>query len=422
MNRFVSLFTIICFLCFRSPVFSVSLKEIEREFQEKNLFLLSKQYEIESSRAQILQARLWQNPNLYIEQNVYNWKTGRYFDVTSKGQSVVSFQQLIELGGKREKRIQAKSLLKGITEYELYDLTRALKFELRSAFFSLYYYREMMEFYKGSSRSISETIARMEKSYSDKDVTLSEIMRLKAILFLLDNESANLSVKIQEQEDSLRLLLNQTESNRFPVLELDESGLDRLDIFSLNVTDLQDWGEKNRPDVQIADLMIQYERTNLSLAKAEVIPDLNLGILWDRQGSYIENYYALTASIALPINDRNQGNIKSAEQSVKTSEVKKEIVRNKLRKEIYASWKKAFEKDKVYQSYAKNFIVDYHSLAEVMLKNYTKRYITIIEFADFFDAYRQSMEQFLNLRIERLQSFENLNFSVGFNLLELEKN
>ncbi|BDA79760.1 channel protein TolC [Leptospira kobayashii] len=394
---------------------------MEKQFQERNLQLLSKQYDIESSRAQILQARLWQNPTFYMEQNAYNWKTGRYFDISPKGQTLVSFQQLIELGGKREKRIQAKSLLKGITEYELYDLTRALKYELRSSFFSLYYFREIMDFYKLNIRSISETISRMEKSFSQQDVTLSEIMRLKAILFQLENESVNLSAKIQEQEDSLKLLLNDETATSFPKLELNEAGLDGLDPFQLKIEDLQNWGERNRPDVQIAEIMIQYEKTNLSLAKAEAIPDVSLGILWDRQGSYIENYYALTASIPIPVNDRNQGNIKSAEQTVKTSELKKELVKNKLRKEIYAAWKKAYEKDTVYKSYAKNFIAEYRNLSDVMLKNYTKRYITIIEFADFFDAYRQSMDQFQNLRMERLQSFENLNFSIGFNLLELEK-
>ncbi|WP_109020410.1 TolC family protein [Leptospira kobayashii] len=420
MKFYRSIFLIHIFLVF-PPVFGVSLGELEKQFQERNLQLLSKQYDIESSRAQILQARLWQNPTFYMEQNAYNWKTGRYFDISPKGQTLVSFQQLIELGGKREKRIQAKSLLKGITEYELYDLTRALKYELRSSFFSLYYFREIMDFYKLNIRSISETISRMEKSFSQQDVTLSEIMRLKAILFQLENESVNLSAKIQEQEDSLKLLLNDETATSFPKLELNEAGLDGLDPFQLKIEDLQNWGERNRPDVQIAEIMIQYEKTNLSLAKAEAIPDVSLGILWDRQGSYIENYYALTASIPIPVNDRNQGNIKSAEQTVKTSELKKELVKNKLRKEIYAAWKKAYEKDTVYKSYAKNFIAEYRNLSDVMLKNYTKRYITIIEFADFFDAYRQSMDQFQNLRMERLQSFENLNFSIGFNLLELEK-
>ncbi|TGN10504.1 TolC family protein [Leptospira ilyithenensis] len=418
----ISLFII--FLALAPALFPVSLSDIEKEFQEQNLQLLIKQYEIESSRAQILQARLWENPSISFEQGTYN--NERHFNVlteslTSRSQSTVSFQQLIELGGKREKRIQAKSLLKGITEYELYDLTRALKYELRSAFFSLYYSRAKMDFYQTSSKSISDTISRMEKSYLDQDITLSEIMRLKAILFQLDNESANLSVHIQEQEDNLKLLLNQTSSDRFPSLKLNENRLDRFDIAALKVKELQDSGEKNRPDVLIAELMVKYEKTNLSLARAEVIPDVSLGVLWDKNGAFGFNYFGMTASMPLPINDRNQGNIKSAEQTVKSSELQKQMIRNKLKKEIYTAWKKANEKDKIYKSYAKNFVVDYHSLAVIMLKNYNKRYITIIEFADFFDAYRQSMDQFLDLQIERLQSFENLNFVVGSNLLELEK-
>ena len=55
-----------------------------------------------------------------------------------------------------------------------------------------------------------------------------------------------------------------------------------------------------------------------------------------------------------------------------------------------------------------------------MISNYEKRYLTIIEFADFFETYRSSIQQMLKLQIDRVESIENLNYSVGKNILNIQ--
>ena len=52
-----------------------------------------------------------------------------------------------------------------------------------------------------------------------------------------------------------------------------------------------------------------------------------------------------------------------------------------------------------------------------MTANYENRNMTIIEFTDFYDSYRTSVLQTIQLQNSRIDSFENLNFVTGKDLL-----
>jgi len=57
---------------------SVSLQDAEKQFLQKNLMLLSAQYNVDANKALIEQAKLWDNPILVTDQNVYT--NGKWFE------------------------------------------------------------------------------------------------------------------------------------------------------------------------------------------------------------------------------------------------------------------------------------------------------------------------------------------------------
>ena len=58
------------------------------------------------AQAQVLQARLFENPVISLEQNVYNRLNGKYFDFGKEGETVVEVEQVIRLAGQRNKQIK----------------------------------------------------------------------------------------------------------------------------------------------------------------------------------------------------------------------------------------------------------------------------------------------------------------------------
>ena len=72
---------------------TLTLKEAEQRFLERNLSLIAERYNIDMAQAQVLQAKLFENPVISLEQNVYNRLNGKYFDFGKEGEMVVGIEQ-----------------------------------------------------------------------------------------------------------------------------------------------------------------------------------------------------------------------------------------------------------------------------------------------------------------------------------------
>jgi hypothetical protein len=117
----------------------MTLADCAKQFEENNLQLLAQRYNIESSKALAIQAKIWENPVLKGELNMVNPKPNRYFDVCTAGQKAFEIDQLIYLGGKKKK--ESLWALKNVelAELEFSSLLANLKFQLCSSFYDLYF-------------------------------------------------------------------------------------------------------------------------------------------------------------------------------------------------------------------------------------------------------------------------------------------
>jgi outer membrane protein, heavy metal efflux system len=402
----------------RTDTVAITLQQAEERFLKNNLQLLAARFNIDAAKAAVVQAELWNNPNISIEQNAYNKFTKRYFDVTKTGNTDIQLQQLILLAGKRDKQVRLAEINSRIAENSFYDLLRALKFELRSNFFDLYFLQQSLAFYDETIPNVRKTVAATETIYQKRSILLSEVLRLKSLLFSLESERLGLLNQVSEIEHGMGVLLRDTSASvSYFVPRLDSNAIDSLQVDTLSLQDVIGTALEKRPDYKNTETQIQYEETNLSLQKAMRIPDLTVGGTYSRAGSYIPDYYALTLSIDLPIFNRNQGNVQISENTLEADKLLREYSRKTLEKEIATAYKKAIDTDSFFRAFDKKFTGEYKTLVEGMDADYQKRNITIIEFTDFYESYRTSMLQMNQLQNERLDAFEGLNYAAGTSLI-----
>ena len=81
-------------------------------FSEHNLEVIAERYNIDKAEAQVVQAKLFENPVVSLEQNVYNRLNGRYFDFGKQGETIVEVEQLIYIAGQRNKRVRLEKINK----------------------------------------------------------------------------------------------------------------------------------------------------------------------------------------------------------------------------------------------------------------------------------------------------------------------
>ncbi len=398
----------------------ISLSEAEQRFLDSNLQLLAGRFAIDAARAAVIQAQLWSNPTIAVEQNIYNNQTKRYFDVTSTGNTEVALQQLFLLAGKRDKQVQLAMANGQISEQTYADLLRALKFELRSDFIDLHFLQRALRFYDETLPSLRNTVSAAERMAEKRSLLLGELLRLKSLLFSLEGERLDVVQRIIEIQSSFRIFLGDTSATpTYLVPLLNVSAMDSMRVESVPLETAIGVATERRADLQAADANVRYEEVNLALQKALAVPDLTVGGRWSRAGSYIPDYFGLTFSIDLPFFNRNQGNIQVSEKTLEQKKVLLAQVRQRIEEEVRSAYRKAEETDRLYAGFDRRFSGEYRTLVNGMIASYEKRNITIIEFTDFYESYRNSLLQTNRLLNGRFKALEGLNYVVGAPLWSL---
>ena len=86
-----------------------------------------------------------------------------------------------------------------------------------------------------------------------------------------------------------------------------------------------------------------------------------------------------------------------------------------MEENVSRALQKAIDQDKLLKDIDPTFSNDLDRLMKEILINYQKRNISILEFLDFYDAYKQNILQINSIQFNRVSAFEDLNFFTANN-------
>ncbi len=391
---------------------SLILRDAEQEFLTQNFELLAARYNVSAAEAAIIQARLWDNPTLSVDQGAYNKVTKKWFDISPGGQTAASLEQVIVLGGKRGKRIDIETINTQISQYQFYDLIRTLRHELRTSFFSLHFLRQSLSVYDMEIESLKKLIEAYTIQYKNGNIPFKELARLQALQFSLENERLELLKDASEKQSALVLLTGDTLSRPIqPVV--DANALRGMDVNGLEYARLIDSALVHRHDVRMKAAQVELHEADLALQKALRIPDVTLGANWDRSGSYVQDYNSISLKVDIPIFNLNQGNIESAEYRIRESKQLLKHAELDLKNDVSRSLMQLQEVDRLYKSTSEEFGPAYARLIDGIARGYQTRAISLLEFIDFYETYKNSQIEFYRLQNKRIEALEDLNLATG---------
>ena len=394
----------------------INLAQTDSLFIHNNLMLMSKALHINAAKALIKQAKLWDNPSVTAEFNLYNANKDKYFDAGRNGEKIFTVDQLIVLAGKRNKRIALAKANATYTEFEFYDLMRTLKLEIRNNFYTIYYNNNTVEKYNEQLKFLSTIIDALEFQSAKGNISLKEVLRLKAEYYQLNNDRTELINQIFDAQENLKTLLNTTAYLKPIVLE---ENLQNYNTVKINDNaKLINQALNNRSDLKMVESLAKQNELNYQLQKRLSIPDLHLGAIYDQAGSYINNYTGVTLGIDLPVLNRNQGNIKYAKAMADASMLELKNKNLAITNEVLAAIHKLEQVEQEFKKVDQSFGANFKLINDGFVANYQKRNISLIEFIDFFDAYNQSILQLNRLNEKRIRTYEELNYITGEELFK----
>lgn len=389
----------------------LSLKDAEKIFLERNLSLIAERYNIDMAQAQITQARLFENPVISLEQNVYNRLNGKYFDMGKEGEATAEIEQVINLAGQRNKRVRLEKVNKEIAGYQFEEVLRTLRSELKKTFVEICFSTRSIGIYDKEIESLGLLMKATKEQQNKGNISLLESSRLESLLLSLRKEKNELENNLVTLHGELNLLLNLPAGQEVNLL-LDDKILGQVDVAAVSFTDMSNMLSV-RPDLKMAHAGITAAKANLKLQRSMAAPEFSIKGMYDRAGNFIDNYFAVGISISVPVFNRNQGNIKSAKLDIRQNSKEEEYAVEKARMELHAAYSQLQKAVELYQSSNDELEHNFGRLIEGVNENFRKRNISMLEFIDYYQSYKETCLQLYELKKEVFLAMENLNTIVG---------
>lgn len=392
-------------------VVRLSLDDALERFAACNLSLIAERYHVDMAEAQVTQAKLFENPVVSFEQNVYNRNNGKYFDLGKEGEAVVEIEQLIYIAGQRNKRVRLEKLNKEMAVYQFEEVIRTLRGELKEKFVDLYYTRKSLSVYDREIGYLSTVLDVYKEQNAKGNVSLLEKSRIQALLLSLKQERNGISNEAVALEGDLRLLLG-LKREEVPEPLFDESALDRIELEKLPLAELSA-RMAGRPDLKQAEAGIRASEADVRLQRSLAFPEVSLKGAYDRAGNFCNNYFAIGLSVSVPLFNRNQGNIKSARLSVLRNNTLAEQARRQADNKLFACYTKLAKALELYRSSDYELERDFDRIIEGVNAGFRKRNISLLEFIDYYEAYKETCLQLYGMKRDVVMAAEGLNTIVG---------
>lgn len=391
----------------------LTLKQAETLFLSNNLRLLAQHYNIEAGKALIRQARLWDNPVLVTDQNIYSnnrfLEHGRDAEGKPAGQYFIQLQQLIQTAGKRSKLIGMAQTNADINQWQFNDLLCQLKQQLRIDFYTLHQLLLTRELYRQEQQQLDKLLAGMKSQLDAGNIALKDYLRIRALNVSLQQDVAENANKLSDMEAEMRVLLQAGDG----VFIRPEVAAGIPELPALSPEELINTAKINNPTYRLQQLQLQYQTQNLSYQKAMAVPDLTLGPSYDHNSNYTPHYVGLGISLPLPVLNRNQGNIRSAAWQVKQQEANTQASETLLRNAVMNAYTKLLTTRQLIAGKQESFYADYGRLYDNVVESYRQRQLSLVEFIDYFQAYKDIREKQWQLELSLRQAREELNLQVG---------
>ncbi|MFV0157853.1 TolC family protein [Empedobacter falsenii] len=404
-------------LAIQTQAQNITLDNLEAAFLQKNYALIANKFNVDRIDAEIIQEKLWQNPTLSISE-VNLWKTYNVeeqpylFGKYGKNQQIsVELEQLIETAGKRKKRVAIKELEKSSALFEYEELLRELKKELRQTYFSLARIQSEKKELQNSVDLFEQMMTQYQRQADLKNVPKADFYRLQTELIGLQKDQIELENQEIEYINKLRLLTQNSDLN---VNEIDFS---RFNSHSKSIP----FNAKQLAKEQNIALKKQENEINLAekqliLEKAQRTPDLAFQVNYDRGGNIMRDFIGVGVSIDLPIFNTNKRNIKASEILLNQQQITKNALHSELDISIDRLQNQISQLDKALIQWKKLNNQEQLTMIDNYKKHLQNKQITLLEFIDFTQAYRESQQAYFDLLENYQNTFEELNYIVGQDL------
>jgi cobalt-zinc-cadmium efflux system outer membrane protein len=299
----------------QEPVRTLTIDEATRLALRENPTLRAKLFELEATRAGEITAGLRPNPTATYTAEKFGAGAGTFIEHTA------TVGQTIELGGKRQRRLDSARAATRVTAAEVEDVRRQLAAQVKKAFTDVLVGQATLALAEQNLKTLDD-IERIQRFRAERgDISELELTRIQVQRFAFERDAADARQAITAAKIALRAVVGP------PAVAPDFDVVGELEFRDVPITreDLFARALANRPDLKAADAARAKARADVDLARANAWWDVTPQLEYKRTDAN-EHTFGVGVSIPIRIFDRNQGEIARTRAEVERAQAQRDAV------------------------------------------------------------------------------------------------
>jgi outer membrane protein TolC len=172
----------------------------------------------------------------------------------------------------------------GVSEESLKNTLITTVYNVESAYWNLVYSIENLEVRKQSLALAQDLLEKNQRSVEVGTLAPMEVLSARAEVATREADLIQAETQIKSNEDALRLLLNISEAEGQSVSALLPKDKPTYVAREVSFEEAIAAALQNRPDLEISRIGLETEKINLSYAKNQVLPEVNLSASYSSPG------------------------------------------------------------------------------------------------------------------------------------------
>jgi cobalt-zinc-cadmium efflux system outer membrane protein len=366
--------------------------------------------DVAAAEGQLAQSRRYDNPTVSLMYNVRNPNNRRWFDGGHDGETDVQLSQPFAIGGQHAEQVRQNAALVQASRRQLQVTGRELRKQAHTLLIDLYYQQRQAHVYDLEIASVEKILAAYKEQSAKGNIAGMETQRIGTMRYQLLKSRADLMVAATDLQHQLQVLLGLT--GTVPVTaELNEQdALAEAMRIGLMLQGDQTALLDTLPELRLLSSQADAARHALKWQRSQSLPQLAVQGEYDKNGSIGHNFYAIGLSVALPLWNRNRGNIRSAEAAVEQANIAAD------RQRLALEQQRAQDLAIIGQYLSKSEPSPDDGLDQMLQaaeQQFMNRHISLIEFVDLYSNYRDTMLARLDAKRQVLQAAERLKTVWG---------
>jgi outer membrane protein, heavy metal efflux system len=362
------------------------------------------------NQAQEITANLRPNPTLGADAQFIPFFDPQDFsadNLNNTQQFDIGVGYLFERGHKRQRRLQAARDTTAVTRAQVADAERTLAFNVGQQFVSVLLAESTLQFALEDLKDFQQTVdiseAQLKAGYIGEGDYLK--IKLQLLQFQTDVSSARLA-KVQALV-GLREFLGY---NAVPA-EFDVVGDLAYQPLKGNEEDFQARALRERPDFRAAELGVTAAQSQIQLAKANAKVDVTG--TFDLSHVSAEYTGSLFASFALPIFDRNQGEIARTNHALTQAQELQQSASDTVLSDVAVAYEGVRSNDEIVQLYTSGYLKQAQDSRDISEYAYKRGAASLLDFLDAERSYRSIQLAYRQALASYMTALEQLKEAVG---------